>query len=140
LMRLQQDGVLSEVRLDHPSLPLMGILDLVTIDEGGHVTIADFKTGEAKATHRAQLLVYAVLWWRTTGSMPYRIAVQYLDDGWDEHISAAELTRHEGRVSEEITAAAHALSLQPSPARPSVECARCAVRARCDEGWLHSGL
>src|SRR5262249_7615867 len=42
LTRLHDEGVLSELRIDHPKLPLMGILDLVTVGDADDVTIADF--------------------------------------------------------------------------------------------------
>jgi hypothetical protein len=135
LSLLRHEGVLSEVRLEHPTLPLMGILDLVTMDDAGHVTVADFKTGEAKDSHKLQLLLYGLLWWRACGTPPTRIKIQYLDHGWDVPVTASELTGAEEAASRDIAAAKEALTLHPAPARTSPECFLCAVRARCDEGW-----
>jgi hypothetical protein len=98
----------------------------------------DFKTGAAKDSHRDQLLLYAMLWWRVTGLAPVRIEVQYLKDGWAEAVAETELDRVEKSVGKEIDKAVAALSRQPGPARPGPDCARCPVRARCEEGWLHA--
>jgi CRISPR/Cas system-associated exonuclease Cas4 (RecB family) len=138
LARLQRDGALSEVRLEHPSLPLSGIIDFVTLEEKSQVAIVDFKTGVAKDVHREQLLLYAMLWWRVTGQAPARIEVQYLNDRWDEVVLKSELEKVERRVGKEIEKAHEALSRKPGPARAGPECARCPVRARCDDGWAHA--
>lgn len=138
LARLRHDGALSEVRLEHPVLPLTGILDLVTLEGESGVSVVDFKTGAAKDSHRDQLLLYAMLWWRVTGLAPLRIEVQYLDDSWAEAVAKTELERVEKSVGKEIDRAVEAISRQPGPARPGLDCARCPVRARCEEGWLHA--
>jgi PD-(D/E)XK nuclease superfamily len=138
LLRLRRDGALSEVRLEHPALPLAGILDLVFLEEPSAVVIVDFKTGVAKDTHNDQLLVYAILWWRVTGQLPARIELQYLNDGWGETVSKADLERVERKIGKEIKSAVEALAQQPAPARPARDCARCPVRARCDDGWRYA--
>lgn len=133
--RFHREGALSEVRLNHPTLLLTGTLDLVFRDADGETVVVDFKTGTAKDTHRDQLLLYAMLWWRCSSRAPAKIAVQYLASGWEEPISDLDMTRVEERVALEINAALAALAQQPAPARPSQDCARCPVRARCDAGW-----
>lgn len=133
--RLTREGVLTELRLDHPTLPLMGVLDLVERDDDGTVVVVDFKTGAVRETHRAQLLLYAVLWWRRASRAPGRIAVQYLDGGWEEPVSERDLEAAEEQIGQEIAAAHRVLADRPAAARPSKDCARCAVRARCDDGW-----
>jgi hypothetical protein len=137
LGQLQHHGALSEVPLQHPTMPLAGTLDLVALDGDSAVTVVDFKTGAMKESHRYQLLLYAMLWWRVTGLAPAQIEVQYLNDGWEETVAEAELDRVEKRVGKEINEAMEAISLQPGPARSGPDCARCPVRARCDEGWPH---
>ncbi len=132
---LIREGMLSEVKLEHPSLLLMGILDLVLLDADGGSAIVDFKTGAAKDAHRDQLRLYAVLLWRHMGRVPASIAIQYLDESWEEVVSETALAREEERVAAAIDAALAALAKQPGPAIVSQECARCPVRARCDEGW-----
>ena len=138
LARLRQYRALSEVRLEHPTLPLAGIIDLVALEEDSRVVIVDFKTGVVNDSHRDQLLLYAMLWWRVTELPPVQIEVQYLDDRWDEAVSKADLERVERRIGKEIERAVEALSRQPGPARPGPECGRCPVRARCDDGWPHA--
>lgn len=138
LLRLRRDGALSEVRLEHPALPLAGILDLVFLEEPSAVVIVDFKTGVAKDTHKDQLLLYAMLWWRVTGQLPARIEVQYLNDGWGETVSKADLERVERKIGKEIKSAVETLAQQPATARPARQCARCPVRARCDDGWPYA--
>ena len=102
------------------------------------MVIVDFKTGVAKDPHKDQLLLYAMLWWRVTGQLPARIEVQYLNDGWGETVSKADLERVERTIGKEIKRAAETLAQQPSPARPGRDCARCPVRARCDDGWPYA--
>lgn len=137
LDRLRRAGALSEVRLEHPRLPLSGVIDLVALDADSGVAIVDFKTGAAKDSHRDQLLLYAMLWWRVTHLAPVRIEVQYMTDAWAEAVTEAELDRVEQKIGKEIEKAVEAISRQPGPARVGPECARCPVRARCDEGWLY---
>jgi hypothetical protein len=138
LARLRRDGALSEVRLEHPSLPLAGILDLVTLEQDSAVTVVDFKTGAAKDSHRKQLLLYAMLWWRVTGVPPARIEVQYLNHGRKEHVSRTELEQVEKEAGREIEQAVEAIARHPAPAHVAHGCAYCPVRARCDDGWPHS--
>ena len=65
---------------------VMGRYDLVVATDQG-VTILDFKTGdvntEAKAQHRAeeslQLAIYALAHFRTTGSLPTRVELRFLE-------------------------------------------------------------
>jgi DNA helicase-2/ATP-dependent DNA helicase PcrA len=65
---------------------VMGRYDLVVATDEG-VTILDFKTGdvgtEAKAQHRAeeslQLAIYALAHFRTTGTLPKRVELRFLE-------------------------------------------------------------
>ena len=132
---LQERGRLSEVRLQHPSMPLVGVLDIVEQLNDGSIRILDFKTGSPKPAHKEQLEIYAVLWWRVTGQFPAQISVQYLDDSIDWLISPDEILRREGVLGAEIRSAADSLRVAPGPAYPGETCSLCPVRARCDEGW-----
>lgn len=134
--RLRHNGLLSEEPLAHPYLPLRGVIDLVLLDADSSVRIIDFKTGAEKENHQFQVVVYAVLWWRATGSLPSSVEVQYADHSWRHCVSQAELESAEQQLGAQIKSAASVLSSRPAPARPTSECAYCAVRARCDEGWL----
>ncbi len=59
---LKQRGSLTEQRLTHPSLPIVGVLDLVQLGEDDRIIIVDFKTGRPTSEHEEQLETYAVLW------------------------------------------------------------------------------
>lgn len=128
---------LSEVRLHHPSLPFMGILDLVRLDNDD-ISIIDFKTGRPSESHRNQLLRYALLWWRNTGDIPSTIHAQHLEGSASWAIDCDELVKIERRLSEEIAACIEDLSARPARAEPDQHCYHCPVRARCNEGWAHS--
>jgi hypothetical protein len=119
-------------------LPLVGILDFVVLEGDSAITVVDFKTGAAKDSHRDQLRLYAMLWWRATDLRPTCIEVQYLNDSWEEVVSNAKLEQVERSIGKEIEKAVEAISRQPGTARPSLECVRCPVRARCDDGWVHA--
>jgi CRISPR/Cas system-associated exonuclease Cas4 (RecB family) len=132
---LEERGHLSELLLRHPSLPLLGVLDLVQRGEGDRVAIIDFKTGVQRPDHKEQLETYAVLWWRVTGHFPTHVAVQYLDSSREWPVSPEEIQSHEDVVAAEIKQCATLLQVPPGPAQPGQFCRWCPVRARCDEGW-----
>jgi hypothetical protein len=131
---LEQAGILSEYRISHPMLPLDGIVDLVE-QVDGDVRIVDFKTGERKPAHEEQGMLYAMLWWRSTGVMPRAVVLQYLDDRHEFEVSEVQLIAAESRAAAEIEEARRALGRRPAEARPGDSCRFCPVRARCDEGW-----
>jgi hypothetical protein len=134
---LRQKRTLSEVKLTHPKLPFLGILDRVQ-DTGEGVEVVDFKTGKPSEKHRRQLLRYALLWWRTTGDAPVRITAQYLDgvDSWP--VAQRALEDVEAELVKKLPLLADALVAQPAPAKPGTGCHTCAVRARCAPGWAIS--
>lgn len=133
---LRAKGALSEVRLRHPTLPFVGVLDRIQLMNDG-VEVVDFKSGKASTNHKAQLARYALLWWRVTGELPRRGTVQYLDAyaSWDVDPNGLEMV--EAAVAESITALTSQLEAQPAPANPGPVCSRCPVRARCDDGWAY---
>jgi len=126
---------LSEVRLEHPQLPLFGVIDSVALEDDGSTTIVDFKTGAPKSEHREQVLFYALLWWRVTGIRPGKVVVQYLDIIWTASPGDADLASAEATTIKQIEQARDCLSQHPAAANPCEECAWCAVKPRCDEGW-----
>lgn len=127
--------VLSEFKLQHPSLPFMGVLDLVSMDDTSRISIVDFKTGKIQPVQRTQLRFYAVLWWRCTGVAPSRIAIQSLEDKWETDISEPDLISAEREMAANIENAIKKLSIRPAIVFPGKECSNCPVRAKCDEGW-----
>lgn len=131
---LQQRRALSEVRLTHPKIPFLGILDLVQeMPEG--VEIVDFKTGKPSDKHRQQLLRYALLWWRTTGDAPVRVSAQYLDGLESWPVTPVALTEVEADLAEKVPNLTAALHERPALAKPGTGCQLCPVRARCAPGW-----
>ena len=127
-------GALSEVRLRHPELPFVGVLDRVFCARDG-VEVVDFKTGNASDAHREQLLRYAVLWWRTTDVAPARVTVQYLDGSQTWTVDTPTLVGLEERLAARIAALTDLLATHPAPAAPGTTCRWCSVRARCAQGW-----
>ena len=135
---LRTRGSVSEVRLEHPGIPVVGVVDLVALEEDLSTTVIDFKTGARKPEHEQQVLLYALLWWRVTGDQPGKLVVQYLDSGWTMSPSEANLVRTENLTAEQMRHAADALAARPAAAVVGESCARCPVRARCNEGWSWS--
>ena len=135
LALLQARGALSEVRLDHPSLPLTGVLDLVMLEPDLSATVVDFKTGERKPAHKDQVLFYALLWWRAAGTRPGKAVLQYLDSSWAFSPEEPDLVAVERIIAKEIDRARDALSARPAAAVPGHDCTWCPVRPRCNEGW-----
>lgn len=135
---LKARGALSEIELEHPTVPFRGIIDLVELSQDG-VHIVDFKTGKQKDSHEEQLLLYALLWWRKTGEVPVCTVVQYMNHRVQFDVNESSLLEAERRLASNINAAHRLLSRTPAEARPSSDhCHHCPVRAFCDEGWaLH---
>ena len=131
---LHAKGALSEVRLRHPTLPFLGVIDRVQLTSEG-VEVVDFKSGKASAKHKAQLTRYALLWWRVTGELPCWVTAQYLDGRESWGVDRDELEAVEVTVAESISVLTSQLGDRPARANPGSGCSRCPVRARCDDGW-----
>lgn len=131
---LRGRGALSEVEVEHPTIPFHGIIDLVELIEDA-VLVVDFKTGKQKDAHELQIQMYAVLWWRRTGIRPSRMIVQYLNQRREFEVGEAELLAAEARLEASIADARRLLADTPAEARPGKDCGYCAARARCEAGW-----
>lgn len=131
---LKQKRALSEVRLTHPALPFLGVLDRVQ-DTGEGVEVVDFKTGRPSDKHREQLLRYALLWWRKTGDAPVRVCAQYLDGVTSWPVAQGALEDVEAELVKKLPLLTDALGAHPAAAKPGTGCHTCAVRARCAAGW-----
>jgi hypothetical protein len=131
---LTQKRALSEVKLTHPRLPFLGVLDRVQY-VGDQVEVVDFKTGKPSDKHRKQLLRYALLWWRATGDVPSRVSAQYLDGVQSWTIAQGALEDIEAELVMKLPQLTHALGAHPAAAKPGAGCLTCAVRARCKAGW-----
>lgn len=131
---LKKRRALSEVKLTHPGLPFLGILDRVQ-DTGEGVEVIDFKTGKPSDKHRRQLLRYALLWWRRTGDAPARVSAQYLDGVESWSVTQGALEDVEADLAKKLPLLTDALGAHPAAAKPGAGCHTCAVRARCAAGW-----
>ena len=132
--QLRQKRALSEVKLTHPELPFLGILDRVQ-QTGEGVEVVDFKTGKPSDKHRRQLLRYALLWWRMTGDAPVRVSAQYLDGVESWPVTHGRLTEVEADLAKQIPLLTDTLRSRPAAAKPGAGCHTCPVRARCATGW-----
>lgn len=132
---LRQRRALSEIKLTHPKLPFVGVLDRVQETSDG-VEVVDFKTGRPSERHQRQLLRYALLWWRRSGETPARISAQYLDGVASWPVTQAALGDVERDLATKIPLLSGALRAHPPAGNPGMGCRNCPVRARCDEGWV----
>ncbi|MCC6553791.1 MAG: PD-(D/E)XK nuclease family protein [Polyangiaceae bacterium] len=131
---LVRQGVLSEEEVRHPGLPLRGFIDLL-VRRQGRTTVLDFKTGAAHDEHRDQLLLYALMWWRSTGDLPATIELRYGARVVSWPVSEPDLVRAEREVSEKIERHRAGLRARPAAATVGPACAGCAVRQLCAEYW-----
>lgn len=134
LRLLEQLGVLSEEDVRHPTLPLLGFIDLLVRREN-RTTVLDFKTGAARAEYRDQLLLYALMWWRSTGDMPVHIELRYgaRVEGWP--VLEADLVSVEERIAAKISQRSLVLAAGPAPATLGPHCGSCEYRQLCDDYW-----
>ncbi|MBM3669183.1 MAG: PD-(D/E)XK nuclease family protein [Actinobacteria bacterium] len=63
-----------------------GFIDRVEISSDGRVRIVDYKTGRAPGPRfegkaMFQMRFYALMWWRSTGTVPSMLQLMYLGDG-----------------------------------------------------------
>lgn len=131
---LEKKRALSEVKLKHPDLPFLGILDRVQ-ETGEGVEVVDFKTGKPSDKHHKQLLRYALLWWRTTGNAPARVSAQYLNGIESWSVTRGALQDVEADLVKKLPLLTATISAHPAAAKPGVNCGSCPVRARCAAGW-----
>jgi putative RecB family exonuclease len=125
-----------EVVLD--GLRLRGYVDRLDISPGGDVRVVDYKTGtspreafEAKALF--QMKFYALVLWRTRGTVPRLLRLIYLADGdtLDYAPDAMELSRFERTLHAiwaAIERATRTADFRPNPSRL---CEWCDHRALC---------
>lgn len=131
---LKQKRALSEVKLTHPQLPFLGVLDRVQLVSDG-VEIVDFKTGKPSDKHRRQLLRYALLWWRKTKEAPVRVSAQYLDGVESWPVAEGALSEVEADLARKLPHLSDVLRARPAAANTGAGCQMCPVRARCAAGW-----
>src|SRR5688500_18795238 len=126
--------MLTEVRLYHPVLPLLGVIDLIKW-ENGRITILDFKTGQSSADHERQLQVYALLWYRETGTLPDEVEIRYLGTSTKSDVSQSALLALEDELAAQIQLIQDELGHQPASATSGPGCRYCDVRQFCPTYW-----
>ena len=126
---------LAEIRIEHPTLPLAGYLDLVEMRPDGDI-ITDYKSGELAETYRDQVMVYGVLWWRAKNRIPRRLSVVAVSgERIDVEPTEADLIQRERELEREIQEWQTVLQ-GPAPAKVAPQnCRLCPVKALCAEFW-----
>jgi putative RecB family exonuclease len=121
-----------------PGLVLRGYVDRLDIAATGEVRVVDYKTGsiprvayEAKALF--QLKFYALVLWRTRGTVPHQLKLMYLSDRdtLTYRPDAAELERFERTLVAVWRAVERATARRDFRASPSRLCDWCDHRALC---------
>jgi putative RecB family exonuclease len=119
-------------------LTLRGYVDRLDVAPTGEVRVVDYKTGaiprmayEAKALF--QLKFYALVLWRTGGTVPHTLKLMYLSDRdtLAYRPDAAELERFERTLVAVWRAIERAVTTQDFRANPSKLCGWCDYQALC---------
>ena len=110
----------------------------LVVEEQGETTIVDFKTGdvrdpkaaERRARESLQLDIYALARLRTTGRLPERVELRFLETGL---VGSRRPTPQEATATEaRIRTAAGAIRRREFPARPTFfACSQCPFREIC---------
>ena len=132
-------GALSELPLSHPQLPFSGIVDLIRLD-GGEIVIVDFKTGVRREEHRKQVTLYAVLWWRCSGTSVRRCQVSYPSEVQIIELTERDLISAEKSLTKRINEAQATLSSPSAKAVTGDHCTFCDVRQFCQAYWSKRAL
>jgi putative RecB family exonuclease len=123
---------------DPTPLGLRGYVDRLDIAPTGEVRVVDYKTGaiprvayEAKALF--QLKFYALVLWRTQGTVPHQLKLMYLADRdtLTYRPDAAELERFERTLVAVWRAIERAVITRDFRANPSRLCGWCDYQALC---------
>ena len=123
---------------DPAPLGLRGYVDRLDVAPTGEVRVVDYKTGaipreayEAKALF--QLKFYALVLWRTRGTVPHQLKLMYLADRdtLTYRPEAAELERFERTLVAVWRAIERAVTTRDFRANPSRLCGWCDYQALC---------
>jgi putative RecB family exonuclease len=129
---------------DAVPLGLRGYVDRLDVAPTGEVRVVDYKTGaipreayEAKALF--QLKFYALVLWRTQGTVPHQLKLMYLADRdtLTYRPDAAELERFERTLVAVWRAIERAVTRRDFRANPSRLCGWCDYQALCPP---HGGI
>ncbi len=133
LKLLRVNKVLTEAHLSHPTLPIHGYIDTIMLSPEG-VIIADTKTGKKYDSHREQVALYCLLWWRNTGEIPDAADVVYMSETERFIFSQDKLLLLEQELKRKIQRFSQELASQ-APATLNKHCVRCDVRQYCAAYW-----
>jgi len=129
---------LVSTEIDEGRLQLRGYIDRLDIAPDGAIRVVDYKTGGApreafEARALFQLKFYALVLWRTRGTVPAVLRLIYLKDTevCDFAPGAEELERFERTLIALWAAIAKAREAQDFRPTPSRLCAWCAHQALC---------
>jgi CRISPR/Cas system-associated exonuclease Cas4 (RecB family) len=136
---LKKYGALSEFKIKHPTIPFMGIIDFIFMEQDQPV-IVDFKTGNQNKDHLKQAKIYATLWWRQAGQISKRLEIRYPQIVSSFQIDKSMLVEAEKQLNIEIKDAIAELSSKPAKALQGKQCAFCDVHQFCDEFWKRKDL
>ncbi|HEV7655194.1 MAG TPA: PD-(D/E)XK nuclease family protein [Mycobacteriales bacterium] len=123
---------------ESPGLALRGYVDRLDVAPTGEVRVVDYKTGaiprmayEAKALF--QLKFYALVLWRTQGTVPHTLKLMYLSDRdtLAYRPDAEELERFERTLVAVWRAIERAVTTRDFRANPSRLCGWCDYQALC---------
>ena len=132
-----------ELRVDHAlesGLALGGIVDRVDVAPDGRIRVVDYKTGksvgeryEGKALF--QMKFYALVIWRTRGTIPTLLQLYYLADQTvlSYEPSESDLLATERKVVALWHAIQTAIEREQFPPRPSALCQWCRHQDKCPE-------
>jgi hypothetical protein len=131
---LKKFSALSEIKIKHPAIPFIGIIDFVYL-ENNQPVLADFKTGKTNIDHLKQIKTYAILWWRQTGEVPKRLEIRYPHGVESILVDESFLKREEKQLYSEINDVVAELSAESAKALHGKHCGFCDVRQFCESFW-----
>lgn len=118
--------------------PLRGVIDRLETSAAGWLRVVDYKTGRSPGEgfeQRAmfQMQFYALMLWRSRGSVPKRLQLLYLGDGQTltYEPSAVELERCEHKLRALWSTILKVLEVGQWEPRPSRMCDWCDHQSRC---------
>ncbi len=119
---------------------LKGFIDRADVNPAGLVRLVDYKTGKRPPERFAdkalfQMKFYALVWWRTRGTVPTLLRLMYLGDGQvlDYTPEEAELVAFERTLRALWATMREAIATGQFRPRPSKLCGWCAHQRHCPE-------
>ena len=132
---LHKNKVLTELKLEHKTLPFVGIIDFVWLDDE-NIKISDFKSGSYRYDHREQVLMYTLLLKSHLGYLPKEAFIVYPDKSERVEIDDNIVNKAFFDLSDKIINAKRELNTVPAKAILNDNCQYCQVRQLCDQYWV----